>query len=71
MINWQQTCCAEHGEYAEAKTTGGGTMRLRRVAGSDMVQVCRFNASNRAIDQIDGAPSYVDMPLAEAAALVA
>lgn len=69
-INWQMTCCAEHGEYAEARTKAGGVMRLRRVPGSDAVQVCRFGADNRAVDVVDGVPAYVDMTLTEAEQLV-
>ena len=29
-INWQQTCCAWHGEYAEHATKDGGVARLKR-----------------------------------------
>lgn len=70
-VNWQMTCCAEHGEYAEAKTITGGVMRLRRVPGSDSVQVCRFGADNRPIDVADGVPVYVDMSLSDAQTLIA
>lgn len=70
-INWQMTCCAEHGEYAEASMRNGGTMRLRRVPGADVVQVCRFSANNRPLDAVDGVPAYVEMPLSEAEQLAA
>lgn len=70
-INWQMTCCAEHGEYAEARTKVGGMMRLRRVPGADAVQVCRFGADNRAIDVAEGVPVYVDLTLAEVEQLIA
>lgn len=65
-IQWQQVCCADHGEYAEARTKGGGFMRLRRLTGADTVEVCRFDKHNRPIDVTDGVPSYVSMPLSKA-----
>ena len=33
-IQWQQTCCAWHGEYAEVKTQDGGAARIMSMATS-------------------------------------
>jgi hypothetical protein len=71
-IKWQQVCCGEHGnQYAEHAMVGGGTVRFRGVAGQDTVDVCRFGADNRPIDQVNGVPAYVQMPLEQAGVLVA
>lgn len=65
-INWQQTCCAWHGEYAEAKTKNGGVVRLKRAHDVDGILVMRFSATNQRIDS-----DYVLMTEAEAMALCA
>ena len=65
-INWQQTCCAWHGEYAEAKTKNGGVVRLKRAPDVDGILVMRFSATNQRIDS-----DYVLMTEAEAMALCA
>ena len=72
-INWQQTCCAWHGEYAEHRTNDGGVARLKRSPSApDSVLVCRFGPDNRGIDvDGDGIPDYVEMTEAEALALLA
>ena len=72
-INWQQTCCGHHGEYAEHHLAAGGVARLKRCPTTPGVwQVCRFGADNRAIDKdADGVPAYVEMPEAAALALLA
>lgn len=71
-INWRQTCCAFHGQYAEHALAGGGVARLKRSPESPgVVLVCRFDGSNRGIDvDGDGVPDYVEMPEAEALALL-
>lgn len=71
QINWQQTCCAWHGEYAEAKTADGGVCRIKRAADMDGYLVMRFDASNRAIDvDGDGIPDYVAMTAQEVETLL-
>lgn len=72
-INWQQTCCAWHGEYAEHKLKDGGTARLKRSPDAPgVVLVCRFGPDNRAVDADgDGVPDYVQMTETEAIALLA
>lgn len=71
-INWQQTCCGHHGDYAEHPTKAGGVARLKRTPGVDSWQVCRFGPDNRAIDKDEGGvPAYVEMAEAEALALLA
>lgn len=72
-INWQQTCCAWHGEYAEHKTKDGGVARLKRAPDKpDVILVCRFGPDNRAVDADgDGVPDYVEMSEAAALALLA
>lgn len=72
-INWQQTCCAWHGEYAERATADGGVARLKRSPDKPgVVLVCRFDANNRGVDvDGDGVPDYVEMAEADALALLA
>ena len=76
-IQWQQVCCAWHGEYAEHPLAAGGVARVKRSpAQPGVVQVCRFGADNKAIDTTtddDGntVPAYVEMTEAEADALLA
>lgn len=72
-INWQQTCCAWHGEYAEHPTKDGGTARLKRSPDkSGVVLVCRFDAQNKSLDvDGDGVPNYVEMAECDALALLA
>lgn len=73
QIGWQQTCCAWHGEYAEAQTRDGGVARFKRsedVPG--IVLVCAFGADGQPAHRgDDGAPAYVEMSQAEAEALLA
>lgn len=72
-INWQQTCCAHHGHYAEHPLAAGGVARLKRSPGAPgVLQVCRFGPDNRPLDaDDDGVPSYVEMAEADALALLA
>ena len=71
-INWQQTCCGHHGEYAEHPIRAGGVARLKRTPGVDVWQVCRFGTDNKAIDKdAEGVPAYIEMTEAEALALLA
>lgn len=72
-INWQQTCCGWHGEYAEHATRDGGMARLKRSDDNPgRVFVCRFGADNVAVDADgDGVPDYVEMTEADALALLA
>lgn len=61
-LNWQQTCCAWHGQYAEVKTKGGGMLRLKRAPDVDGVLCTRFGADGKAIDKdAEGVPEYVVM----------
>lgn len=71
-IQWQPTCCAWHGEYAEHPTTDGGVARLKRQAERPgVLLVCRFGPDNKAIDADgDGVPDYVEMAEADALALL-
>lgn len=73
QINWQRTCCAWHGDYAEHATKDGGMARLKRSPEKPgLILVSRFGADNRAVDVDDtGAPVYVEMSADEAAALLA
>lgn len=73
QVNWQQTCCAWHGEYAEHPLAAGGVARLKRSADKPgVVLVCRFGPDNQGIDvDGDGVPDYVEMPDADASALLA
>ena len=72
-VNWQQTCCAWHGEYAEHSLAAGGVARLKRAPDAPgVVLVMRFGVDNRAIDvDAAGGPVYVEMTEAEAEALLA
>ena len=72
-INWQQTCCAWHGEYAEHPTRDGGVARLKRSPDKPgTVLVCRFGPDNTPVDADgDGVPDYVEMAEADALALLA
>lgn len=72
-INWQQTCCAHHGHYAEHPLAAGGVARLKRSPDAPgVLQVCRFGPDNVAIDADgDGVPAYVQMAEAAALALLA
>lgn len=65
-INWQSTCCAWHGDYAEAPTADGGIARLKRGQEVDGVLVMRFNSSNQRVDD-----DYVLMTAEEVEALLA
>ena len=75
-IHWSQTCCGSHGEYAEHRTKAGGVARLKRNPDAPgLLSVCRFGPDNRAQDTTadeDGntVPGYVEMPEAEALALL-
>lgn len=75
-IQWQQVCCAWHGDYAEHSLSGGGVARLKRgPAQPGVVLVSRFGPDNRAIDtktDDDGntVPAYVEMAEADALALL-
>lgn len=71
-INWQPTCCAWHGEYAEVKTADGGSARLKRAPDKAGYLVARFDANNRPIDADgDGVPDYTAMTAEEVEALIA
>lgn len=71
-IQWQQTCCAWHGEYAEVKTQDGGAARIKRAPDVDGYLVMRFGPDNRAIDvDGDGVPDYVTMTASEVDSLLA
>lgn len=65
-VNWKMTCCAWHGEYAEAPTVDGGVARLKRNHETDGILVMRFDAQNRRVDS-----DYVLMTDAEVEALLA
>ncbi len=70
-IQWQPTCCAWHGEYAEVKTSEGAA-RIKRAPDTDGYLVMRFDASNRPVDvDGDGVPDYVTMTADEVEALLA
>lgn len=69
QVNWQQTCCAWHGEYAEHPLAAGGVARLKRAPDVPGVLVMRFGPDSRAIDvDAAGVPAYVEMTEAEAEA---
>lgn len=76
-IQWQQVCCAWHGDYAEHPLIGGGVARLKRgPAQPGVLLVSRFGPDNKAIDTTtddegNTVPGYVEMPEAEAEALLA
>lgn len=73
VINWHPTCCAWHGEYAEAATKEGGIARLKRSPDRPgVLLVCRFGPDNVAMDADgDGVPDYVVMTEDEAGELLA
>lgn len=69
-LDWQQTCCAWHGEYAEAQSAGGA-LRIKRAPNIDGYLVMRFDANNLPVDvDGDGVPDYVQMTEADVEALI-
>lgn len=71
-IRWQPACCAWHGEYAEHAIKGGGVARLKRRQGDPQWHVMAFDGKGQPLQRdADGAPAYVEMPAAEAEALLA
>lgn len=69
-LNWQQTCCAWHGEYAEAKTADGA-VRIKRAPDIQGYLVMRFDENNSPVDvDGDGVPDYVLMTSAEVEAII-
>ena len=71
QINWQQTCCAHHGEYAEAPTVDGGIARIKQGPEIDGYLVCAFDANGKATQtDADGVPAYVLMDEAALSTLI-
>lgn len=71
-LNWQQTCCAWHGEYAEARTPDGGMLRLKRAPDVPGLLSTRFGADGKALDvDAEGVPVYVERSEAQVLALLA
>ena len=64
-IQWQPTCCAWHGDYAEHGTLDGGTVRLKKAPNIAGILVMRFDVQNHRLDA-----DYVLMPESEALALL-
>jgi len=71
MINWKNTCCAWHGEYAEAEHVDGGMLRLKRGFGIDGILVMHFSISGECLTvNKDGAPDYKLMTESEVESIV-
>lgn len=70
-LNWQPTCCAWHGEYAEARTPDGGMLRLKRASNVAGILSTRFGANGKALDvDAESVPAYVERTEAEVLALL-
>jgi len=69
-VNWQETCCAWHGQYAEQSLKSGGMARIKRDK-TGAIFVIRFGADGKCID-VDpaGTPTYVAMSLAQVDAIL-
>ena len=71
-LNWQPTCCAWHGEYAEARTSDGGMLRLKRASNVAGILSTQFTPAGKALDvDAEGVPAYVERTEAEVLALLA
>jgi len=71
-LKWEQTCCAWHGQYAEATTPDGGMLRLKRASNVAGILSTRFGPNGKALDvDADGVPAYVERTEAEVLALLA
>lgn len=70
-LKWQQTCCAWHGEYAEARTPDGGMLRLKRASNVAGILSTRFGPNGKALDvDAEGVPAYVKRTEPEVLALL-
>lgn len=70
-INWQRTCCAWHGEYAEHKCKDGGDLRIKKAHDIDGFLVMQFSVDGKCkTTDADGTPEYKLMTEAQLLKLI-
>jgi len=57
-INWQRTCCAWHGEYAEHTTESGRVLRIKRGPSVSGYLVMVFEDNHCKTTNDEGVPEY-------------